>query len=79
MKKTTENETYTRFILKYSNTKQGYIQTTSSDPEWYSISGKKYPIVVYAKEEAFNVNGVIELSNENVEKIYVWVPRFRSR
>ena len=63
-----------RYILKYSNTKQGYIKAKTSDDDWYSISGKSYPIVVYAKQENFDINTVISL--DKCEEIYVWVPRF---
>lgn len=64
----------TRFVLKYSNIKEGYIQANFTDNDWYSISGKRYPVVVYAKEEDMDVNGVIEFKEDM--DIYVWVPRF---
>ena len=60
--------------MKYSNLKNGYVQTSISDNEWYSISGKRYPIAVYANPNDFDLNGVIKLSDCN--QIYVWVPRF---
>ena len=71
-----EEAEYTRYFLKYSNTKKGYIEAKASDDDWYSISGKKFAVIAYAKETPipFNTNGVINF-NECAE-IYVWVPRF---
>ena len=67
---------YKRYFLKYSNTKKGYIEAKASDDDWYSISGKKFAVIAYAKEAPipFNTNGEINF-NECAE-IYVWVPRF---
>ena len=69
-----EIEGYTRYLLKYSNSKKGYIKAKQTDDDWYSISGKRFAIVAYAKETDFDVNGVIDL--EKCNKIYVWVPKF---
>jgi len=73
VKKVTKGEN-NRYFLKYSNLKNGYVQTSISDNEWYSISGKRCPIAVYANPNDFDLNGVINLSDCN--QIYVWVPRF---
>ena len=72
--KALSKENKNRYILKYSNSKRGYIETNISDNEWYSISGEKYPIVVYAEKDKFDLNGVIKLSD--CSEIYLWVPRF---
>lgn len=70
-------EGYTRYALKYSNAKDGYIQGKFFDNDWYSISYKRYPIVAYAKKEAFDVNGVINFDiQDKISDIYIWVPRF---
>lgn len=67
---------YTRYVLKYSNTKKGYIKANTTDDDWYSISGKKFAVIAYAKESPipFNTNGVIDFNE--CSEIYVWVPRF---
>lgn len=72
----TESGEYTRYIVKYSNPKKGYIKAKTSDDDWYSISGKKFAVIAYAKEKPipFNTNGVIDFSK--CPEIYVWVPRF---
>ena len=63
-----------RFLIKYSTEKQGYVEAKENDDDWYSISSKRFALVVYANENSFNKSGVIKL--ENCSEIYLWIPSF---
>lgn len=56
--------------IKYDVDKNGYVVTTFDDPDWYSISSKRFATRV--KNVVETENGTVDL--EQCTEIHVWIP-----
>lgn len=62
--------------VKYDSDKGGYVKTNVKDTGWYSISSRRFPVVVKIDEEKFGVDATIQLSQADAS--YVWIPFYGS-
>lgn len=60
--------------VKYDSAKGGYVKTQITDSEWYSISSRKFPVVVKIDENAFGVDSKIQLAQASNR--FVWIPYY---
>lgn len=78
-------EEYEIIPIKYSESDNSYVVTTSADSEWYNYSSKEWAkVLVFPKRTSINMRslyisstGVVNDADDSINNyMYVWIPNF---